>query len=83
MAQPLERDITKAVVPLTALATIAGATWWLATSLHAVDSQLQSLRFELQAIRQSSDQALRRDEFRAWAYKLGSENPTLKIGDIR
>lgn len=78
-----ERDLTKVVVPITALATIATATWWLASSLHAVDSQLQQLRSELAQIRTQNEQNVRRDEFRAWIYKLASENPTLKVSDIR
>lgn len=78
-----ERDLSKAVVPLTALATIAGATWWLATSLHAVDSQLQSLKFELQQIKEQNERNLRRDEFRAWAYRLQADNTALKVPELR
>lgn len=78
-----ERDLTKMVVPMTALATIAGATWWLASSLHAVDSQLQSLRYELQEIRRQNEKTVQRDEFRAWIYKLASDNPTLKVSEPR
>lgn len=78
-----ERDLTKMVVPMTALATIAGATWWLASSLHAVDSQLQSLRYELQEIRRQNEKTVQRDEFRAWIYKLASDNPALKVSEPR
>ena len=80
---PTERDITKVVVPITALATIATATWWLASSLHGVDSQLQQVRNEIAQIRVQNEQNVRRDEFRAWIYKLASENPSLKVSDIR
>lgn len=76
-----ERDLTKMVVPMTALATIAGATWWLASSLHAVDSQLQSLRYELQEIRRQNEKTVQRDEFRAWIYKLASDNPSIKVSE--
>jgi hypothetical protein len=83
VSTPTERDITKAVVPITALSVIAGATWWLASSLHGVDSQLQSLRYELQQIRSQNEQNLRRDEFRAWVYQLQSSNAAIKVPDPR
>jgi hypothetical protein len=77
----MERDVTKAVVPITALSVIAGATWWLASSLHGVDSQLQSLRHELAQIRAHNEQNLRRDEFRAWVYQLKANNAIIVIPD--
>jgi len=78
-----DRDLTKMVVPMTAVVTIATATWYLSSSLHAVDSQLQSLRFELQEIRRMNERTVQRDEFRAWIFKLASDNPTIKVSELR
>lgn len=78
-----DRDLTRAVVPITALATIAGATWWLANSLNAVDIQLQSLRYEVQQIKDLNQRNLTRDEFRAWAYKLAYDNPAIKVSEFK